>query len=255
MYTILVSNQNELIATQRERIMQRSKLVDKLHFLVPTDYKGLDMTNTTVCLEYLRPVSGYKSEYLVRSEELYKEHLEYILPIDTDLTKEPGKVEMQLTFTWVEMDVYGNISQHVRKTQPTYIDIIPISNWSIQMPDDALTALDQRMIKIDMMNQQLLDINMALADSVPDDLMVKDGKVYLSQNGQVMPNTIGADVVVPRTKDDDGRDDGLIELDEIVHDESNPDCGCGCDHDNFEELDIYVAQPPEADDDGNFSEL
>lgn len=256
MYTILVSDQNTLTTTQRERIMQRSKLVDKLHFLVPTNYNGVDITNATVCLEYLRPVSKeYKSEVLTRSAELYKEHLEYILPIDTDLTKEPGNVELQLTFTWVDMDVNGKVYQHVRKTEPTYINIIPIANWSIHMPDDALTALDQRMIMLDQLNQQIFDINMALADSMPDDLMVKDGKVYLSQNGQVMPNTIGADVVVPRTKDEDGRNDGLIELDDIVHDDNDPNCDCGCDHDNFEELDSFVAVQPDNEENGNFSEL
>ena len=62
------------------------------------------------------------------------------------------------------------------------------------------------------------------------------------------------DVVVPRTKDDDGIDDGLVELDEINHKENDPSCDCGCDHDNFEELETYVATQPD-DENGNFSEL
>jgi hypothetical protein len=195
MYTILVQNDNSLVATQRERIMQRSKLVDKMHFLVPTDYKGLDMTNTTVCLEYLRPVSReYKSEILTCSKELYKGHLEYILPMDTAFTKEAGQVELQITFTWVEMDDEGNVMQHVRKTEPTYVNVTAIADWSIHMPDDALTAIDQRLIMTNMQIAQLADINEALADAIPDDLMVKDGKVYLSQNGQIMANTIGAEI-------------------------------------------------------------
>lgn len=255
MYTLLLKSDNSLIATQRERIMQRSKLVNKMHFLVPTDYDGLDMTDTTVCLEYLKPISReYKSEILEKSNELYKEHLEYILPFDTELTREHGELELQLTFTCVSMDDYGNITQYVRKTEPTTITIVPIAAWSDVIPDSALTALDQRLIKTDMQIAQMYDINMALADSMPDDLMVQDGKVYLAQNGQVMPNTIGADVVVPRTKDDDGRNDGLIELGEIVHKEDDPNCDCGCDHDNFEELDSYVATQPETEN-GNFSEL
>ena len=217
MYTILVNDSNELVTTQRERIMQRSKLVDKLHFLVPPNYDGLDMTNTTVYLEYLRPSREYKSEILTRSAELYKDHLEYLLPFDTDLTKEAGQVELQLTFTKVEMDENGNVSQYVRKTEPTYINIIAIADWSIHMPDDALTALDQRMIKLDMMAQQMLDINMALADAVPDDLVEKDGRVYLSQNGQVMPNTIG----VPM--EDCNCEDGVPVVDFTVVEPAEPD--------------------------------
>lgn len=255
MYTILVQDNHSLVTTQRERIMQRSKLVNKMHFLVPTTYDGLDMTNTTVCLEYLKPISKeYKSEILTKSNELYKEHLEYILPFDTELTREHGELEIQLTFTCVEMDEYGNVSQYVRKTEPSTITIVPISAWSDVIPDSALTALDQRLIKTDMQIAQMYDINMTLANAVPDDLIVKDGKVYLSQNGQAMANTIGADVIVPRTVDDDGRSgDGIIELGEVVHKEDDPDCDCGCNHNNFEELDSYVTTPDITY--GNFSEL
>ena len=260
MYTILVNERNELVATQRERIMQRSKLVDKLHFLVPTDYNESDMTDTTVCLEYIRPISReYKIEILTRSAELYKEHLEYILPIDTDLTKEPGQVELQLTFTWVDMDEDGNINQHARKTEPTYINIIPVANWSLQMPDDLLTPLDQRMVMYAQLTQQALDINAALADSVPDDLMVKDGRVYLSQNGQVMPNTIGADVVVPRVPDiNDFANDGMIEIDDSAPENGSHEdgCDCGCDHE-FVELDDdnVTNDTPTIEDDNGFIEV
>lgn len=254
MYTILVTDGHELITTQRERIMQRSKLVDKLHFLVPPNYDDLDMSATTVCMEYRTPVGHeYKSENLTMSKELYKDYLEYVLPFDTKFTREPGELEVQLTFTCVIMDADGKVSQYVRKTSPTTITIVPIAAWADVIPDSALTPLDQRMIYADKMIQQMADINMALADSVPDDIMIQNGKVYLSQNGQVMPNTIGADVVVPRTKDDDGREDGLIELGEIKHNDNNPDCNCGCDHDNFEELGSYVAS--DDGNNGNFSEL
>ena len=36
MYTILVTESNELVTSVKERIMQRSKLVDSLHFLMDT---------------------------------------------------------------------------------------------------------------------------------------------------------------------------------------------------------------------------
>ena len=254
MYTILVTDEHELIATQRERIMQRSKLIDKLHFLVPPNYDNLDMSATTVYMEYKTPVGHeYSSELLTMSSQPYKDHLEFIVPFDTNLTKEAGDLEIQLSFTCVVMDETGKVSQYVRKTSPTTITIVPIAAWADVIPDSALTPLDQRMIYADKMIQQMADINMALADAVPDDIMVQNGKVYLSQNGQIMPNTIGADVVVPRTKDDDGRNDGLIELGKITHDDNDPDCDCGCDHNNFEELDSYIAS--EDKENGNFSEL
>ena len=57
MYTILVNDDNTLTTSVRERIMQRSKLVDSLHFLVSPTYKELDMTDFTVTLEYVLPIS------------------------------------------------------------------------------------------------------------------------------------------------------------------------------------------------------
>ena len=98
MYTILVKDTNELSITVKERIMQRSKLIDNLHFLVNPLYKDeIDMTGFTVMMEYILPVSKkYRTEVLTLSEELYKEKLEYKLPFDTKLTEEAGNIEVQL---------------------------------------------------------------------------------------------------------------------------------------------------------------
>ena len=57
MYTLLVNEKNEIVTTVKERIMQRSKLVDDLHFLVEPIYKGIDMSDFTVMMEYILPVS------------------------------------------------------------------------------------------------------------------------------------------------------------------------------------------------------
>lgn len=77
MYTFLINEDNTLTASVVERVMQRSKLVDNLHFLADTIYKGIDMSNYTVMLEYVLPVSkNYKTEILQKSAELYKNKLE-----------------------------------------------------------------------------------------------------------------------------------------------------------------------------------
>ena len=74
MYTLLINENNEIVTTVKERIMQRSKLVDDLHFLMNPMYKGIDMSDFTVTMEYILPVSReYTTETLVKSAELYKE--------------------------------------------------------------------------------------------------------------------------------------------------------------------------------------
>lgn len=171
MYVILVNNDNTLCTTQKERIMQRSKLVDTLWFITEHEYKGYDMTNCTVLLEYLLPVSKqYHSDILELSKELYNEHLKYTVPFDTRLTSEAGKIELQLTFILSDLDDQGKSVQRVRKTSTTTIDIIPISAWSDIIPDSALTALDQRIIKMDAQIKSLKEIGNTLNDTKADDI-------------------------------------------------------------------------------------
>lgn len=139
MYTILVNETNELVTSVRERIMQKSKLVDSLHFLVDPIYKGVDMSDFTVMLEYALPASReYKTEILVKSDELYKSKLEFKLPFDTKLNKESGDIEIQLTFTKVGLNADGSNTQMIRKTSPTTITILPTSAWNDLIADSVL---------------------------------------------------------------------------------------------------------------------
>ena len=150
MYTILVTQDDELVTSVRKRIMQRSKLVDTLHFLIDPLYNGLDASKFTVRMEYFSPISKEPhTELLTLSEELYKEKLEYKLPIDTTLTKEAGEVEVQLAFTMLEMDEEGNVIQRVRRTSPTTITVTPLSSWSNFPTDDSLNALDTAFLQLE----------------------------------------------------------------------------------------------------------
>ena len=186
MYTILVNDDNTLTTSVRERIMQRSKLVDSLHFLVSPTYKELDMTDFTVTMEYILPVSKeYVLEVLVKSEELYKEMLEYKLPFDTDLTKEAGEIEVKLTFSKVDLDEDGNDVQYVRKISATSITIVPIESWCDIIPDKALDAIDQRIIKTDAQIKALLEANEITKLEKADNLVLdsENKELYLTAEG------------------------------------------------------------------------
>ena len=213
MYTILVNDDNTLTTSIRERIMQRSKLVDSLHFLVSPTYKGLDMTDFTVTMEYILPVSKeYASEILVKSEELYKEMLEYKLPFDTELTKEPGEIEVKLTFSKVDLDEDGNDVQYVRKISATSITIVPIESWCDIIPDKALDAIDQRIIKTDAQIKALLDANEITRLEKADNLVLdsENKELYLTAEGEqigdkVKLSDLGNEIV-------QSSDEGLITM-------------------------------------------
>lgn len=214
MYTILVTQENELITSVRERIMKRSKMVDKLHFLVDQFYKeNIDMTDFNVMLEYVMPESReYKTELLVRSEELYKDKLEYTLPFDTKLTKEAGEIEIQLTFTKVDIDKNGNNVQYVRKTSPTTITITPISTWSDFVHDEALNAMDALALKLDGYMKQQEEIATMYQDEKADDIKLdtSTGELYLVSKNDKIGTPIALDDLSDAIADHS--DEGLVTM-------------------------------------------
>ena len=213
MYTILVNDDNTLTTSVRERIMQRSKLVDSLHFLVEPTYKELNIADFTVTLEYVLPISKkYKVETLIKSDELYKERLEYKLPFDTNLTREYGDIEIQLTFTKVDLDEEGKDIQYIRKTSTTSITIVPISAWSDVIPDEALTDLDQKILKTDAQIKELHEIQENILVEKADNLVLdeENKELYLTAEG----NQIGNKVKLSDLGDEivQSSDEGLITM-------------------------------------------
>lgn len=211
MYTILVTQNNELTTSVKERIMQRSKLMDSLHFLVDQMYKEIDMTDFTVMLEYILPVSReLHTEILVLQPELYKDKLEYILPFDTSLTKEAGDIEIQLTFTKVDLDENGNNIQYVRKTSPTTVTIVPISAWSDIIPDNALNALDMALLQVEGKIKELEALTDIYSTTKADNIKLDadTSELYLTANGTPIGTKIAIDDLGDALADN--TEDGLI---------------------------------------------
>ena len=127
MYTILVKNDNSLQPSITDtKIIQGSKNIDYLRFLINPTYNDIDSSDLSVMLTQILPVSKErKTLVLEKSEELYKERLEYKVLLNNDenfITSEYGDVKMWLTF----MDD-GDV---VRYTTPTFLTIIRAEDTS-----------------------------------------------------------------------------------------------------------------------------
>jgi hypothetical protein len=238
MYTILVCDDNTLYGSKKERIIKGSKCVDKLVFIVDPIYKGIDMTDASVVLEYVLPISReYKTEYLTLDDERYNDcFLQYKLPFDSHLTKEIGNIELKLTFVKVDLDANGKDIQRVRKTSSTTIEVTPIERWSDVVPDSALSALDQRIIAQTAQIKALSDLAEALNEKQVDNLVYnsKEDVLHLSAKGVRVGNKVSVKDMI---------EDGIPVIDLDSDDESNnndKDCDCGCEHeDNVVEFDDY----------------
>lgn len=240
MYIILVEDNNALYASQTQRIMQRSKLVDQMIFVVAPTYNGYDMSQFTVVLEYVNGKNQYRTEFLTLKDELYKGYLQYVLPVDTQLTEASGEVKMQLTFSFVDLDESGNSIQRVRKTGSHTINVLPIIAWSDIIPDEALSALDQRIIKLDAQTKALNEMNDILAQTKADDISIEEDKIQLMANGQ----KIGSIISVASALEDGTP---VVDLDSttgkpVVPEEDKNGCDCGCEDDVIE-FDDVPSQP------------
>lgn len=178
-----------------------------------------DMSKFTVMLEYLTPVSKqYKSEILTLTVDdegnpkTYKDRLEYKLPFDTYLTSEAGDIEVQLTFTAVDLDADGNGYQYVRKTSTTAITITPISAWSDIVPDKALNAIDQRLLETQKQIKALEELNDISAVTKADNITLDAEKntIALTANGEKIGDAISISELGNSIADN--TEDGLIKM-------------------------------------------
>lgn len=229
-YTIIVCDDGSLYGSRKRKIMQREKLFNKLWILVPPCYNGYDMSQCTVTMRYLRPISkDFVTETLVLSDERYEEYLKYVLPVDTCFTKEWGDLELNLTFTMLDVDVNGNVVQRVRKTGNHILTITKLPDWDSVVPDAALSALDQRILKQDAQIKALKKLANTIENNSVDNL------VYDSNNETLQLSAKGVgigDKVSVRDMLDDGIP--VIELGFNSDDNSgsnsgnNSGCDCGC---------------------------
>ena len=253
-YTIIVCDDGSLYGSKKRKIMQREKLFNKLQFLVPQYYNGYDMSRCTVTMRYLRPISReFVTETLVLSDEMYEEYLKYVLPVDTCFSREWGELELNLTFTMLDVDDNGNVVQRVRKTDNHILTITRLPDWDSVVPDESLSALDQRILKQDAQIKALSDLANILDNNQVDNLVYNsiEDTIRLSSKGK----PIGDKVFVR-----DMLDDGIpvVELGSNSSNKPNTDhnngCDCGCE-DNVVEFGDYSDTDNNIEDESNVVEF
>ena len=133
MHTILINKDNTVVTSVRKNVTHKSSMFNELHILTDEFYQEngetLNMRNFTCEIEYILPVSReYITEVLTLSEKLYKERLEYFLPMDTIINSEPGDVEFKFRFTRHDIATDGSV---IDKTRVTYSCILYVASTEI----------------------------------------------------------------------------------------------------------------------------
>ena len=87
-----MSTDKSLVTTVKTTLYQREKLADKIQFLFPQNYGDLKLSEFTATLKYLDYGNEAHAETLIPDEELYKDMIRFVLPIDTDLNRFAGDI-------------------------------------------------------------------------------------------------------------------------------------------------------------------
>lgn len=184
MCDIYIRNDNTVIVTGGNRIVQGSSMVDTVRVLVPKTYNETikDMSEFSCMMEYILPCSKkYLVNVLVEDvpnsetvDDVYENYVVYKFDVDSELTSEPGDIEVQFTFAKAAIvDEYGiEIEpERLRKTKKTKITIIPIAKWSdvmVEMVNSEDPEYHEKPLPIDILDKKLIDINAKYRKKDPD---------------------------------------------------------------------------------------
>ena len=187
MYIVVMQKDKSLLATVTTTLYQHENLVDKVFFLFPQNYNGLELSECTAVIKYLDQGNVPHTEALQKSEELYKDHLQYFLPIDSSLTKFAGDVKVRITFS--KTDVAEN-KQYVLNTGEITISIAPLSDYYSIVPDESLEIVDQLIGKLDAKIAATEAIAEIYDKKKADNITYDENKLQLTSNGEKIGNAI-----------------------------------------------------------------
>jgi len=179
-----LNKDKSLLATERIKIYQREKLVDKVQFILPQLYEEIDLTNknVSIILKYVDQEGNAQSEFLVKDDELYKDnYVRCELPIDTNITKFAGNITLHLTIIY--LDVENQINQ-VMHSSETILTISPLKDMYVNINDKSLEILDQKIIELQASIEAANILNESIDKNKADDLSYEDNTLQLMSNGK-----------------------------------------------------------------------
>ena len=151
------------------------------------------MLKVSTIVEIRTPISHkYIPIPLSPSAELYKNKVEFLLPLDLSLTKEAGELELTVKFVDLKKDEDENYVEIVRTIGQTYITIHEIVNWSDYIPSADMDNIVQIMLKnqslIEQQNENIIMMNAGKADNIAKD--EETNEIYLTSNGVEIGNRV-----------------------------------------------------------------
>jgi len=222
---ILFTKNKELIITQKTKLYWRETGVDLLKILVPETYMDVPLVDFTFSLSFVDPANQahlevldlvkdvdletpvlYSSNY---EDESLPRYLQYVLPVDTEITKMVGNISIQLSGTWYDND---NMKQYVIHSNTLGITIDSFEDYMALVPDSALSSIDNRIMELNNSINALYNLRNSMMAKIPDDIGLdkETSRIHLSIDGELQGDGVE---IVQNVSDIDGTPDGIIDLD------------------------------------------
>lgn len=213
MYTVKINDDNTVSIVAKQRIIQQSKLVDELFFIVPKLYNEYEMKDFEFWMQFQNPISHkINLEQLKLVDEDYKnDYLRYTIDFDTNLTAEAGDISVNLKFVNVELTEEGENIQRVRNISPFTITVTAIEDWFV-VPDPALDTLTKIIITNQENVKALQDVAKNLSANKVDDLMIDNDNKRLKVSSNGTPIGEGVDLNNLGDEVAEATDAGLIKV-------------------------------------------
>ena len=195
-----MNDDKSLTATVVTTLYQREKLADKIQILIPPNYGELDLNEFTATLKYVDQANVPHAEILPKDKDLYKEHIRYVLPVDTNLTQYAGDIAIRITLQKNDMEVRKTYVVH---TGELIINISPLKDYYAFVPDESLEFVDQIVSNLQNKIEALDKVADAYDKTKADNIKIENGNEIQLLSNKI---PIGDKIVV--TNDDSGGETG-----------------------------------------------
>lgn len=227
MYTLRITDDNNVITTVKESLMEKSNCVNSIQIIINKLYKEqIDMTDTTAYMKYVLPVTKkIKMTQLIADTTTDESHILYTIPVTANISAEPGDIEVSFTFLKLVHDDESDITtSYVRKTESGLIHITKLAQFDSYEPSEMLTELDQRILALMATAEDIKKLGQATYDNMPIDMKLDSEAKKLTlvnANGNTGDGVGIAELSDSIAKeltgtDPDGIQDGITHIDKVT---------------------------------------
>lgn len=227
MYTLRITDDNNVITTVKESLMEKSNCVNSIQIIINKLYKEqINMTDTTAYMKYVLPVTKkIKMTQLIADTTTDESHILYTIPVTANISAEPGDIEVSFTFLKLVHDEESDTTtSYVRKTESGLIHITKLAQFDSYEPIEMLTELDQRILALMATAEDIKKLGQATYDNMPIDMKLDSEAKKLTlvnANGNTGDGVGIADLSDSIAKeltgtDPDGTQDGVTHIDKVT---------------------------------------